>query len=795
MFLHYLKTALRSLQRNKFYSVLSIVGFAVGFAVCIIIGLYAYSEFTVDTGFKDHGRIYRVLDTKSNFIWGESKETMSAVMDFNFGKTLKDNYPEIEAIAPYKIIDLEEKSIITEGNVYKIRNHITTSNEMFDLLSLNVLSQEGEKPFVSNNSVVLTESLAERIFGNENPLGKPVVFAWFKDFDLKVSAIVEDMPPDNSFNDIDFFLNSDGQLLGEMSNHGVSIKPANFYLKLKEGVNPGQFIEKVNRTLPGLHKIHQEIALQKISDIYMHSDNIKDSCNAKGNPKLIYLFISVAGLILILSLINFINYSIAQHQAQIKNIGIRKTNGAALQNIFRYFMSESFVGITIATVTSLSIVALLIPFSNQLLNKEFGISLLFQPIPFSLFIAAFAIIVLLNTILPQVGLLKFDLARYLKGGYYNKGKTHTAGVLSILQFSIAIALFVSLVFINKQIKFAKNYNLGFQKENILYISLGENSKLGTTLKSEVNRLPFVKKSTLSNGTLGTVGVRAGVSSQSKHIEKERIIHDILFADYDFFETYGIEIDQKWTKTNEIKDRMCFVNETAVREHSWESIDNKRFDGFKGGYDITGVVKDFKFSTAHTLTKPTSVIFDERIFETPENFYLSIRLSDGILSDQIAQLKKIWGTVITDRPMELTFLDEQLNAMYAKDGQLGKAISSFSIVAFILVMLGILGQVFQICVNKTKEIGIRKVNGATLLNIFKIINYRFVTWVLTAFIIASPIAYKLMQKWLGNFAYKTTLDWWVFALAGVGAFVFVLTIVTLQSWNTARQNPVEALRHE
>ncbi len=795
MISHYLKIALRSLKKNKFYSILSISGFAVGFAVCIIIGLYAYSEFTTDTDFKNHERIFRVLDTKSRFIWGETTNKISAVMDFKFGETLKDNYPGIEEIAPYQMIDLEKKSMIAEGNVYTIRNHLTTSNEMFDLLSLKIINNEGEKPFVSGNSVVLTESLAKRIFGTEDPLGKAVVFAWMRDFDLKVSAIVEDLPSNSSFNDIDIFLNSNGQLSGEMSSKGVSIKPANFYLKLKEGVNPEQFTRKVNSTLAGHHKIHHEIVLQKISDIYMHSDNIENSYNAKGNSKLIYLLISVAILIFILSLINFINYSIAQYQTQIKNIGIRKTNGATLQNIFRYFMSESFVGITIAAVFSLFIAVLLTPFSNQLLGKKFDVSILFQPIPFSVFMAVFVIVVLINTILPQIGLLRFNLARYRKGGYSNNRKNHTAGALSILQFSIAIGLLVSLVFINKQVNFAKNDNLGFQKENILYVSLGENSKSATTLKSEINRLPFVEKSTLSTRTIGTPTSRAGVSSQSKHIEKERITHDFLFADLDFFETYGIKIDHNWTKIDGLRDRMCFINESAIREHSWESIEDKRFDNF-GGYDITGVVKDFKFSTTHTLTKPTSIVFDERIFnESPERLFLSIRLSKGILSEQIAQLRKTWNSIITDRPMEITFLDEQLNAMYAKDEQLGKAISAFSIVALILVMLGILGQVFQIGINKTKEIGIRKVNGATLLDIFRIINYRFVIWVLAAFIIASPVAYKLMQRWLESFAYKTTLDWWVFALTGLGTFSFVVTIVTLQSWNIATRNPVDALRYE
>ncbi len=214
----------------------------------------------------------------------------------------------------------------------------------------------------------------------------------------------------------------------------------------------------------------------------------------------------------------------------------------------------------------------------------------------------------------------------------------------------------------------------------------------------------------------------------------------------------------------------------------------------GDYTVVGVMKDFKFMSFREAVTPVIIAIDHRYINNFPNY--SIRLSEGNISSQLSEMEKVWKSVVPEEyPMEFEFIDDRLNVMYAKDEQLGKAISAFSIVAFILVMLGVLGQVFQICINKTREIGIRKVNGAKLLDIFKIINYRFIIWVFVAFIIASPIAYKLMLKWLESFAYKTSLDWWVFALTGLGTIAFVVTIVTLQSWNTATRNPVEALRYE
>jgi putative ABC transport system permease protein len=266
---------------------------------------------------------------------------------------------------------------------------------------------------------------------------------------------------------------------------------------------------------------------------------------------------------------------------------------------------------------------------------------------------------------------------------------------------------------------------------------------------------------------------------------------LIYADNDVINTYGIELMDNWKIGNGKTDKICIVNETGMRKKQWKEGENLQF---ADNYTIVGVMKDFKFMSFREAVTPLVIAIDHQYINNFPNY--SIRLSKGNISSQLSDMERVWKSVMpAEYPMEFEFIDDRLKVMYSKEEQLGKSISVFSIVAFVLVMLGILGQVFQICINKTKEIGIRKVNGAKLLDIFKIINHRFVVWVLVAFIMASPIAFKLMQKWLENFAYKTTLDWWIFALAGAGTFVFVVTIVTLQSWNTARRNPIETLRYE
>lgn len=779
MVLHYLKTAFRSIQKNKFYSVLSIGGFATGFAVCIIIGLYAYSEFTTDTVFKDHECIYRLVDVDSKFF---DEETTT--FDYNLRNILKNNYSEIERVAPYKIASSYNSLLLTENKSFKYDYRMKTTDEMFDLLSLEIVKKSRNNNLLDNNSVVLTQSMANKMFEGENVLGKRIVLDDMRGTELFVSAIVEDLPKNTSFPNISFFLNIErGMQWSQMKRDGYSVKPVNYYVKLTANINPVDFTDKLNSSLKNHQEIHEQVELQPIQDIYLSSTDIHDGAyyTKKGNTKLIWLLASIAILILVLSVINYINYSIAQHQSQIKSIGIRKTNGAALSNIFKYFLSESFIGVFIAIGISLLLSFLFFPFANQLLKSTISLELLFQSTPFLVFILTISFVILINTLVPQWGLIRFNLIKYLKGGYVKRGGNFATNVLSVSQFTVAVGLLICLFFINKQLHFAKHADLGFQKENIIFLKLNPNLKLANTLKSEMGKLPFVQSSSISQGIPGIINAQFGPNGEDGYM---------LYADNDFIKTYNIDMPDNWAIGKGKTDKICIVNETALRKNQWKESENPKF----GDYTIVGVMQDFKFMSFREAVTPVIIAIDHRYINNFPNY--SIRLSKGNLSSQLSEMKKVWKSVIPEEyPMEFEFIDDRLNVMYAKDEQLGKAISSFSIVAFILVMLGILGQVFQICVSKTKEIGIRKVNGATLLDIFKIINYRFVIWVLTAFIIASPIAYKLMRKWLESFAYKTSLDWWVFALAGLGTFAFAVTIVTLQSWNTITRNPVEALRYE
>jgi putative ABC transport system permease protein len=781
--------ALRSLLKNRLYSFLSIGGFAIGFAVCIIIGLFVYGEYTVDSGFKDHGRIYRLIDTKNN----------TAGIDYELSKVLTEHYPDIEYVAPYAL-DHYEYKLSVEDKYYSVFGLMSTTNEFFNLFSLSFISKSSDNPFANENSIIITESLAKKTFGTDNPIGKTITLDYEDEY--IISAVLADMPNNTSMS-ASLFINAENEdnRFAYSCHNNDCYNPMGSYIKLHQGVNSTEFTEKINSTISEFQDRYDNLSLQSLSDIYLFSDLLAEDKgeNISGNQTLINLLLFIAILILILSIINYINYSIAQHHSQLKIIGVRKANGASTRNIFKYFLSESFIGVAIAAMLSIGIAFIFIPFANDLFNKEIQFSLTSLTFPISILFIIFLIIILINSFLPQFRFLRYSIIPYLKGGQISKGKSLSSSILTVFQFTIAICLLVSLLFINKQLSYVKHSDLGFQKENLLYIDLPYNSdKIAGSFKSEIDNLSFVNSSSLSRGIPGIINSTQGYNVNLSNGEKKLIKLRCIYADMDFLETYNIGLKQGRKILQGDLGKTCLINETAMREHEWSDLDGKRLYNFgtEGGTEVIGIINDFHFASFHQSIEPFGLVLWNMQGENAKKPHqLSLKIAPGNLTEQIKQIKSIWSILVPDRPMEIKFVDNMLNSMYQTEERLGKTIFVFSMVAFLLIYLGILGQVYHNCINKTKEIGVRKVNGAKLIDIFRILNIRFIILMFLAYIISLPISYYAISKWLEGFAYKTILSWWVFALAGIGTLIFVITIVTLQSLRTARRNPVLALRYE
>jgi len=329
--------------------------------------------------------------------------------------------------------------------------------------------------------------------------------------------------------------------------------------------------------------------------------------------------------------------------------------------------------------------------------------------------------------------------------------------------------------------------LGFDREMLIRIDIPYQFQKAEVLRQEIGKLPFVKSSTMSNGCPGMINLKMGSNTGEKSFD----INCIGVGDK-YLETLGIELLAGRDFLSGDLNKACLINEEALKQFGWDSFEGKKYaNGQDGGYNVLGIVKDFKFESFHQAVEPLALL----LTGADDGNVLSVRLSPGNFGQQIDQFKKIWKTISPYEPMSFMFYDDFFQSMYAKEEKLASSITFFSLIAIALTCMGILGQIFMICLNRVKEIGIRKINGAKVSEVLVLLNGDFVKWVAISFVIATPIAYYAMNKWLESFAYKTPLSWWIFALAGLLALGIALLTVSWQSWKAATRNPVEALRYE
>ncbi len=770
--MHNLKLSFRNLKKNKLYSFLNIFGFAIGFAVSIIISLFVYQELTVDHCFPNHARIYRLLDA----------EKQKCDLDYNINQVLSEQYPEVETSCPLEYHTGRELPVIAGKNSCFVETIASTTNDFFKIFSIQV-DKNGDAPFTVKNSVVITESLANTLFPNEPPLEKTINIAGV--LDGTVTAVIKKFPENSSLkSDMFLFAENEDFRLAKHCDHGNCYTPTNHYILLRQGVDIPAFPEKLNNTHKKFQNRVEKVELQKLTDIYF-TKGIEGSENKTGNKALVGIFVFIGLLIIILSCINYFNFSVSLQHKRLKETGIKKINGAGCSNLALYYLTEISLGIGAAVLLSLLFARLFLPQASSLFQKELDFANLFDPLILTIFISIIIVVIVINVLATLYVLLKFDIRSFLSGTTSSRGKRISFGILTVFQFAASIVLVVVVLTIQKQVGFVKHADLGFEKEHFVRLNLPFKYAETTAFKQEVEKLSFIKKASLSAGTPGRINSYDG----SGNGENSFYLKSIL-VDNDFSDVFGLKLTEGRELMPSDVGKSCLMNEAAVKRYGWESIENKKFNN-RGGLQVVGVVKDFHIASFHSNIEPVVLVpYDEKYLNS-----LSIRLTPGNVIQQIESLKKVWDTFIPDNPLDYTFYDSYFNSLYKKEERLAKAIGILSVIALIITGMGLLGQIFQICVQRTKEIGVRKVNGAKVSEILTMLNKDFVKWVVIAFVIATPVAYYAMNKWLENFAYKTTLSWWIFALAGVLALGIALLTVSWQSWRAATRNPVEALRYE
>ncbi|MBN1480736.1 ABC transporter permease [candidate division KSB1 bacterium] len=769
--IHNFKLTVRQLAKNKLYSFLGIAGFAFGFAVCLVIGLFIQFELTMDRCFDNHSRIYRLNDA------GHSVHMVYKDKDIYI-----ENYPEIELVCPVEYHAGWSRPVFTgEKSVY-IQNSITTDSTFFEVFTIPILKSTARNPLEHPSSAVITESCANILFGDKDPLNQEITFD--NDKLLMVSAIIPDFPENASLH-ADILLSAENELIrGSYTgdgNNGWNYS-VNFYALLVESASPLLLEQKMKNTLKQLGAAVPNVRLQALDQSYLDQP-LEGDGNKTGNPALIILFGTIGLLILVLSMINHINFILSLQLKKLKEIGIKKTSGAGLMQLLTHYFVEIAVWIFLSLAFALVLVQIVLPYANRLLDRPLNFMTIFTT-PFCVYVALSLLLVLSLSALAYLVLLsRFDYKSYFSGHLGSGHKDHAKKALTIFQFAISVFLLVAVFAIQEQIRYVKHRDVGFNKDHLLMLKFPYRYKHGQTLQARLTNHTSIVSTSLSMGNPGNIKYGTmGRGADGNNFNMSRIDVDL-----NFLETFEIPLVQGRAFLPGEGSKVCLINETAVKNYGWDTLDGKTFAEFP----VVGVVQDFHISSMRHPIEGVGLVLNNE--QQPST--LNLRIQRENISATMEFIRQTWDSVSPQTPFEYQFYDDWYDSLYRGEERFTAGIRLFALIAFLITCLGLLGQTIHICLNRTKEIGIRKVVGATVPSILLLLTKQFAGWVLVANVIAWPVAWYVVNMWLHSFAYRTELTLWPFILAGLAALLIAVLTVSWQAIRAATANPVEALRYE
>jgi len=790
MFWYRIKLAYRSITNNKYISLFNILGLAISLAGILIILSWISHEFSYDDFFNNKENIYRLNFNAVN----NNKTVKSSSSPQGVGPEALAVYPQVQN---FTRIRSRLKSAFKVGEHFSyVDKGLIADSTFFSVFSYKAKFGDLSKSLNRKDLVVIDEYLAEKYFEMENPIGKVIKIGGQ---DYTVSAVINNVPENShlQFHYVTPVLNlSENWHYNKWGSDNCTQ-----YLVLKDETKKIAFEESLTQMLYEKNSIWKEykakLLLQPLKDIHFSEGFLIENA-VKGDLQNVYILASVAFLILIIACVNFTNMFISTALKRTRTIGVKVASGAKKKIIIKELFTELIIFMIASLILSVLIVELSVPYFNNIIGANIQINYL----SFN-FIGTTIVLIFLTFLL--AGLIsgfyfsKLNLITILKSGLPGKpGKRgRIQRGLVTLQFVIAIALIISVIVIQKQVDFFKSKQLGFDKENLVYISsAGEFNDLDNLnqLKEELIKEPSIKGITARN-CLPTI-VDNGGYMYTRENPEDKIHGEMINIHQDYFKVMNIQFLEGGHEfdysTSEVKN--CVLNETAVKKLGFEPPYTGKlvFNVNENRYmTITGVIKDIQTKNLGQPVKPSlytkaNVFYDSGI--------VLFRLSSDYQA-AITAIKDYYQEHNSSIPFEYHFLDQTYDQLYKNEIRMRRILSWFSVLSIILTCMGLLAMAYFITENKIKEIGIRKVNGAKVSNILSMLNAEFVNWLVVAFIIACPAAWYVMNQRLQNFAYKTELSWWIFPLAGAIALVIALLTVSWQSWRAARRNPVEALRYE
>jgi putative ABC transport system permease protein len=796
MFKNYLKTALRSFWKNRFFSSINIIGLTVGFSCCLLIGLYIQHELSYDDFQKKGDRITRVImEYGYNGTSNKNNNTSTKV-----APVFKRTFPEVEsAIRMYQ----DSRIVKYEDKLFNEPRFLHADSTFFDIFSFSLLKGSAKTALDGPNKVVLTSSSAKKYFGSENAVGK-TIFIGANANAYEVTGIMEDCPT-NSQLKFDFLASFSSLHVSQESTYWN----ANFttYFLLKDEAS----IASLQQKIPAFMK--KEMAAEKGTYVLFELEPFKkihlystyEGFEPNNSITYIYIMAVVALLILAIACFTYINLGTASSMERAKEVGVRKVMGAGKNQIFWQYIGESLMLSVFALLLSLVIVGLSLPYFNQLADKQLHFSSLFTPVNLIYCLSILACISLVAGSYPALILSGFQPIRVLKGTFKNTGSgLIVRKSLIVFQFMISVFLIVSTFIIQDQLHYIRNKKLGYDREHVLILPIDQKIAANIkTIKTEFKTNPDILS--VSKATNAPTYIRGGYTMQSAEMPAESGGYSVRGnpIDEDYIQTTGLEIiaGSDFTaqdiadvidKENQ-QDRVYhfILNESAVKLFGWkpEEAIGKRISLKPRPGIVKGVVKDFHFESLHDPIRPL-VLFPE----TWTNILL-VKISGERLPATITSLEAKWKTLVPHRPFEYHFMDDTFNKMYNSEMRLGKVLNIFAAIAILLACLGLFGLSSFTAQQRRKEIGIRKVLGASLTHIVTILSKEFIILACISFVIAFPVAWWAMNKWLQDFTYRVNIGWWIFLVAGLATLLLALFTVGFRAIKAGRANPAESLRTE
>jgi len=819
MLKNYFITAWRNITRDKFYTLLNIAGLAIGLTAAIFIFLYIIDELTYDKSHLNYRRIYRL---ESHFVIN-GKDDLFAATQVPLGPTLKDEYPEIEEyvrVAPTGTLflkfgerEFQEDSIyFADSTIFRVFTHPMVKGDPANALN---------RPY----TLVMTETLARKYFGEDNPLGQTIKSVEGNLYE--VTGVIKDLPGN-------VHLKFDGLLSAATFREQVGAERFNdrsagsfwnigiyTYIMLKEGASFNPILEK----FPAFYDKYMKsigdqingsftLMAKPLARVHHYSSDLGYD-QPGGNIKYIYVFSLVAMLILVIACINYMNLATARSAKRSKETGMRKIAGAQRRMLIRQFLIESLVIAVFSTLLAMLLSRIMLPVFNMISNKSLTFEVIWTPVILC-GIAAVAILVgLISGSYPAFYLSSFDPVNVIKGQTDTRGGNGLLRkVLVVFQFGISVAMITGTFIINSQLRFMQNSDPGFNKDNLVVMEMRD-----TTFKKSLE--PF-RQELLKNPDIQGVAFSSGnpgynISIQVMRIEGdsgsivERAINN-FFADYDYLNLMGINIVEGRGYERSMKsdiDKAFVINETAARKFGWidsaslaqgnyASAIGKRFQlGYNddGSFDrdgqIVGIMKDFHYASMHNPIEPIVILLNDR---DRFHFFANIRIGNKNRRQTLEYIDKVRQKFNDRYPFQYKFLDENLRDYYRAEKRVGMLTRTFAVLTIIIAALGLLGLSSFLTQTRTREIGIRKIAGASANHIMMMFAREFSIWILLANIIAAPVSLLVLNKWLLSFPYKTEIHVWIFIIGLVISLFVALLTVSLRVIQAASVNPSEAVRY-